>query len=125
MKRFLIGVVSLSLIAGCATVDHNYRPVIDSAGTNPAQMEKDLAECRQFAQQRLDAQQGAMAGAIAGAVLGIALGAIVGLDGRDLARAAGAGALGGTVGGANDANRDQKSIVANCMAHRGYRVLGY
>ena len=123
MKRTIVAVVTVALVAGCATVDQTYRPVIDTAGVNQAQLERDLVECRQFAKERLDAANGAMAGAVAGAVLGVAFGAILGASGRDLTRVAGATALGGGIGGATAADRDQRSIVANCLAGRGYRVL--
>lgn len=123
MKRLIVTLASVSLIS-CATVDQHYSPVIDMQGVDRTQLSKDLSECREYAKQRMDAQQGAVAGAIAGAVLGVAFGAIFGLDGRDLTRAAGAGALGGGIGAAGGANQDQKSIVANCLVGRGYRVLG-
>jgi len=124
MKRTIVAIVSLALVAGCATIDHGYRPVIDTAGVNQAQLDRDLVECRQFAKERLDAANGAVAGAVAGAVLTVALVAILGGSGRDLSRAAGAGALGGGVGGAAGAERDQRQIVAACLQQRGYRVLG-
>ena len=123
MKRAVALVVSAALISGCATVDMNYRPVIDTSGTDHAKMEKDLNECRQFAKERMDAANGAVAGAVAGAVLGVAFGAILGASGRDLSRIAGASALGGGLGTANAADKDQKSIIANCMLGRGYKVL--
>lgn len=124
MKRAIVAVVSLALVAGCATVDQGYRPVIDMQGVSQAQLDRDLGECRQYAQERLNAQQGAAAGAVAGAVFTVALVAILGGSGRDLSRAAGAGALGGGVGGAARADSDQRSIVAACLTGRGYRVLG-
>src|SRR5512137_2343817 len=110
MKRAIVVLVSIALVSGCATVDMGYRPVIDTAGTNPAQLERDLSECRQFAKERMDAQTGAAVGAVAGAVLTVGFAAIFGATGRNLARAAGAGALGGGVGTAANADSDQKSI---------------
>ena len=124
MRRTIVAMLTVALASGCATVDHGYRPVIDTAGVNPSQLEQDLAQCRQFAKERMDAQTGAAAGAVAGAVLTVALVAILGGSGRDLSRAAGAGALGGGVGGAAGADRDQRQIVAACMSQRGYKVLG-
>jgi uncharacterized protein YcfJ len=124
MKRCLCFLLSGVLASGCATVDKTYRPIVDLTGVDPAKYESDLADCRMFAKQTLDAEQTAVAGAVAGALLGVAIGAVFGLSGRDLSQIAGASAVAGAAGGAGQGYQNQTTIVKNCLLHRGYKVLG-
>jgi outer membrane lipoprotein SlyB len=124
MKKLIVVLCTLSL-AGCATpVDTTYRPVVDTKGVDMNAFERDLVECRQFANETWNAQQGAASGAIAGALFGAAIGAVLGVRGSDLARIAGATAITGGASGAGQGYRNQTDIVKNCLAMRGYRVLG-
>lgn len=93
-------------------------PIIDTKGVNMAQYEKDLAECRTYA-DNVSVTEGAAKGAVVGAVVGAAIGAIGGDAGQ------GAG-VGGISGGAQSGiqNKDEKErVVKRCISGRGYRVL--
>jgi shikimate kinase len=125
MKKLIVVLCAVALaLSGCASVDTTYRPVVDTKGVDLNKYERDLNECRQYAKQELDAAQGAAAGAVAGALFGVAIGAILGLHGSDLAQVAGVGAVTWGTAGAGGAHRSQTDIVKNCLAQRGYRVLG-
>ena len=105
------------LLGGCAA--HSSKPVIDPAGVDMAKYEKDLGECEQIA---LQVESKAGAGAAEGAVVGGLIGGIFG--GSDGAlKGAGAGAVGGAAGGAADTQREQSTVVKNCLRNRGYQVL--
>jgi outer membrane lipoprotein SlyB len=126
MKRIVALAVAVSVaLTGCATpVDTTYRPIVDTKGVDLNRYEADLVECRQYANETWNAQQGAAGGAVAGALFGAAIGAVLGVRGSDLARIAGATAITGGARGAGQAYRSQTDIVKVCMAGRGYRVLG-
>jgi outer membrane lipoprotein SlyB len=118
-------------LAGCATAPPNtpgagvgatYTPIIDTTGVNFSRYYADLDSCRTFARQ-IDVNQQELNGIIAGALFGAMLGAAAGGNSRYVGNTA---AVGGTAGGVRAGNRalgKQETIVANCMASRGYRVL--
>lgn len=83
--------------------------------------DRDLAECRQYAEQVPTGSEVAK-GTVGGAVIGGALGAIVG-DSRTAQRGAGAGALGGAVRGGSKSGNEKDRVVKNCLRNRGYKVL--
>ena len=124
MKRLIVALMSAALVACATPTDPQYRPIVDTQGMDHNAFERDLAECKQFATQQMDAAQGAAAGAVAGALFGAAIGAVLGLRGNDLAQVAGVGAVTWGTAGAGGAQRSQADIVKNCLAGRGYRVLG-
>lgn len=106
-------------LSACAPVP--YRPVIDT-GTPIGDYEQDLAACTQLAEQR-PVGNSAAGGAVAGAVFGALLGAAFGLRGANLGQVAAGGAVSGGAQGAGVAVAQQRGIIANCMAGRGYRVV--
>lgn len=107
-----------TLLAGCA----DYRPVVDSYGTNMANYEYDLRDCQNYARQ-VDGTAQAGGGALLGGVLGAAVGAVAGGNSSGIWQSAGVGAItGGAAGGISSAS-SQKQIIRNCLAGRGYRVL--
>lgn len=131
MKKALLLVATAAILGGCATTDPNatsmgYSPIVDFPnGVTPEAQEKfrtDARECRNYAEQRPSAAQGAMAGALAGAIIGALFGAVIGNS-----RTAGQGALiggasaGGT--GAMEAEGTQRQIIRRCLAGRGWNVL--
>lgn len=122
--QILATVTAMALVlAGCART--NYQPVIDF-GSSPAGSSRypvDLAECQDLAAQR-DPANAAAGTAIAGALLGAALGAVVG-GGRGAAYGAGIGGIAGGASGGSAGLANQRQIVANCLAGRGYRVVGW
>ena len=109
------------LLAICLTGCAGYRPIVDMQGVDPNRYYGDLAQCQQYAEQ-VDVGGSAAGSAAAGAVLGAALGALFG--NRQSAGQLGAayGLIGGAAGAAQG-GIDQKQVIRNCMAGRGYRVL--
>ena len=126
MKKVVVWIVLVLFVAGCATRPVSYVPFIDQPDNSPeaiARFNFDLNECQAIA-DKVRSEEQVAAGAIGGALLGLALGALVGLKGSDLARVAGAGSLGGSTGAAVGSNQKIMQIVSNCMAGRGYKVVG-
>lgn len=118
-----IPLVALLFLAACAS---SYEPMIDPAGVDMGKYQENLNYCRQLSQKKNtveDTIMGVGEGAIAGAVLGVVIGALTGNAGGG---ALAGTAIGGTVlglGGASDSISEQKLIIRNCLAHRGYTVL--
>jgi outer membrane lipoprotein SlyB len=118
-------------LAGCAIAPPNtpgagvgatYTPVIDTTGVNVARYYGDLDSCRTFSRQ-IDVQSAQMNGMFAGILAGAFTAAAFGGSRRSMDQAA---TYGGGVGIARAGNRalgKQETIMANCMASRGYRVL--
>lgn len=106
------------LLAGCASSN---RVIVDPQGVNQAQYQKDLAQCRQVADQ-VQTGRDTGEGAVGGAVIGGLLGAIFG-NSHSAAVGAGAGAVVGGAGKAGDAQQEKEKVLKNCMRGRGYRVL--
>lgn len=118
----LITVPALLLAAACANSGANYTPVID--GPKGPNYEADLAACQQLA-----ASGGAVDGRVAGSTAagaGIGAASAVIWDGNssNLGEAAAVGAIAGLASGVARQNARRENIVRNCMAGRGYRVLG-
>lgn len=112
----LTGVLLLCVISACA---HRNQVIIDPAGVDMNQFNKDLEECQQIAEQ---VDKRAAAGAVVGAVVGGLMGAAVG-DSRTAEKMAGVGAVGGTASGAKQTKQEKDRVVKNCMRNRGYQVL--
>lgn len=130
MKRKIILALALAAsLAGCTAQQRNYSPVIDfrSSPDHGTNYQNDLAQCQQIALQRSPAQtaaEDAVAGAIAGAVIGGIVGSFDGNFGKGLGYGAAVGGAGGALAGGYQGTREQEAIVANCLAARGYTVLG-
>ena len=114
----LIVMFGFSYLAGCA---QKKQIVIDPTGVDMGQYQKDLQECEYLSTQ-VDKGSSAAKGAVGGAVVGGLVGASVG-NSRDAQRMAGAGAVMGAAGSANEAQMEQNKIVKNCLINRGYKVL--
>ena len=117
MQRTIAGLLLVTFLAACA----GYRPVVDMQGVDSVKYEADLQECQLYAQERSPASQAA-AGAAVGALFGVVLAAAMG---SSYSRNTGAaiGAVSGGASGAAHGADSQVSIIRNCMAGRGYRVL--
>jgi len=123
-KIFASTILTLGLLLGCA---QSYQPIVDLKGVNNAKYQQDLAECRQYAEQ-IDVGGNTAVGTLGGAGIGAALGAAVGAIGGNAGAGAATGAVVGGAGGAGagvgTSVQRQKTIINNCLHHRGYRVLG-
>jgi len=131
MRKMMVSVIVVSMLAGCATappgpgqgVGAAYTPVVDMQGVDPARYEQDVAQCRAYAAQ-IDPAGRAAGAAVAGALFGALLSAAAGNKSYYNKQNAGVGAvLGASAGGASGLH-DAKSIIMRCMAGRGYNVLG-
>ena len=124
MKKTAISILVLGMVVGCAGPGYGsaWQPVVDVRPAQQSQYPMDLATCQQYANQVMDAQQGAMAGAIGGAIFGALLGAAVG-NRYTARRTAGVGALAGGVSAAAEAEGGQRGIIRRCLIGRGYSVL--
>jgi hypothetical protein len=109
-------VLLLALLLGAACASK--KPIIDTAGVDMAQYERDLADCEQVATQ-VDTGGTAVKSAAAGAAVGAALGAIWG----DVGASAAGGAVSGGAGGLLSADEETARVIKNCMRNRGYAVL--
>ncbi len=120
----LISVAAVVLLTGCA---HSYQPVVDMQNVDQYRYQKDLTECRQYADQVSpleDAGTDLLIGALGGAALGAATGAIVGDAAMGAATGAAVGGIGGAGYGGLSGAEKQKQIIRNCLSGRGYKVLG-
>lgn len=112
-------------LAACGQTGSNYRPIVD--GPLGYAYEKDLAQCKQLAEQRGLFNDETKMAALAGAAIGGVLGAVEADDntapGGAVVGALAGGAI-GAGGGAVKAHGERKQIVMNCMAGRGHRVVG-
>ena len=111
MKTLLILCLVLT---GCAGA--TYRPLIDKPGPN---YERDLAECQRYA----EGEPGAGGSAVVGAIIGGLIGALIGHNTGYGDAFAGAGAAAGGFEAGGSADRNQASVIKNCLAGRGYSVL--
>lgn len=121
----LTAIFSTALILAACVGD--YQPVVDMKGVNQAKYQRDIAECRQYADQvdiGGNTATNALVGAGAGAAGGAILGAITGAPGTGAAIGAAVGGIGGAGGTAARDDARQKNIINNCLKHRGYKVLG-
>ena len=111
----------LLLTTACAGRGIGSGPIVDMKGVNVADYQRDLGECRQYADQVAVGRKAAT-GAAAGAVVGGLIGAAVG-DSDSAKRSAGAGAVAGGASGTVDGVRERDAVVKNCLRNRGYAVL--
>lgn len=119
MKRVLMSVAMLPLLAACAETGANYTPILDGAPTDAYQA--DLAACQALArsQKQFDQER------LAATVLGAGAGAILGeADSGDAQGGAVAGAVVGGVASSVDVIERKESIVVECLRGRGHRVVG-
>lgn len=127
--RALSAVIVISL-AGCQTAPNtqgagagdSYTPVIDMDGVNMERYSNDLDACRANA-RKVDAGAATFGGMLAGMLVGAAIGASFG---GNSSLATDGAVFGGGVGMGNAGGKamlKQETIMANCMAGRGYRVL--
>jgi outer membrane lipoprotein SlyB len=105
------------LLAGCAS----HKIIIDKEGVDMAKYERDLAACREYAEEVPSGEEVGK-GAVGGAVIGGAVGAILG-GRRGAETLGGVGAVTGAARGGGRAEREKEQVVKNCLRGRGYRVL--
>lgn len=136
--RNAIILLLIGALAACATAPQlaAYRPVVDSIGHDPDQIDADAAYCHSLARQTpawraLAHSEGNTAGAaVLGALFGAAIGAALGdgfkgHQGSITRYGAGVGAAHGAAYGVADSHgaaEAYRNVVRECMSHRGYIV---
>lgn len=127
MKKALILLSGFALLPGCASMT-NWQPTVDSMGNPNANLQSDMADCKNLAGQASggavkETMIGAGVGGLLGGATGAALGAVMGNPGVGAAiGAAGAGIAGGAYNGISAEER-YKSAYKNCLRGRGHKVL--
>jgi outer membrane lipoprotein SlyB len=128
MKYFLIA--SLIIISSCASRPKLYpNQKFKSVGKEAAK--KDVDKCIAEADDYLESSKGKKVakGAGAGAAIGAAMGAVGGMFtgnmGSGLVRGGAIGAAGGGTAGALSPDQMKQRYVNQCLADKGYRVLGW
>ena len=139
MKRLVLLSATALVLASCATPGAegvSWQPQIDPQGVNQAKFEKDLAECRSYADANpttngnKEAGKKALTYGVLGAgamgVAAIATGGLALLPAMavSMATTGGTAALVGGATGKVEGNMKYQGIVDNCLKGRGYKVLG-
>jgi len=125
MKTIFTLAVAL-VVAACAV--QGYEPIVDRGHPefNQARYSRDLAQCRQYADQ-VSPAEGAFAGGLLGALVGAGIGAATGGAMGDAGKGAligtAAGGSTGIIAGAGAGIADQVSVIRNCLRGRGHAVL--
>lgn len=115
----------LAVLYGCSgqplTNEFHNKVIVDMAGVNPVQYQKDLKECQGYAAQVTTSDK-VIAGAATGGALGGLIGAAVG-NSSTAKKGAGAGAVTGGARGAFNSYEEKSRVIRNCLLGRGYSVL--
>lgn len=126
MKTFVSSLLCVWL-TGCATYG-GWEPTVDPRTSTSEAQARDLAECKQLAQQvagdpAKKAGIGALVGGVVGAASGAAIGAAAGNAGKGAAVGAAVGGLGAAAHQGLGADEQYKQAYIKCLEGRGHRVL--
>jgi outer membrane lipoprotein SlyB len=129
MKHLLTSLILLFLFS-CASRPQLYpNQKLKKVGKEAAK--KDVEKCLNQAEEYLESSKGKQIakGAGSGAAIGAAIGGVAGMFtgnfGRGLMRGGAIGAAGGGASGAISPDVIKKRFVNQCLAEKGYRVLGW
>lgn len=123
-------IIILLVLVSCASRPQLY-PNQKSKTVGKEAAKKDVDQCIADADEYLESSKGKQVakGAGAGAVIGGAMGAVSGMFsgnmGRGLLRGGAIGAAGGGAAGAISPDQLKRRYVNQCLAEKGYRVLGW
>lgn len=109
----------LLLSSGCTTTKEI---IVDRKGVDYSRYVADKAECETYASEVRTGDK-VLKGAASGAAIGAVVGAIADDSTEGTVRAAGVGAVAGGVQGLAEGEREQISVVKQCLRGRGYKVL--
>ncbi len=131
MRNLILLLLSVSVLSACASRPKLYpNDKLKSVGKEAAKSDVDL--CISEAETYLESSTGkqALKGAGSGAAIGAAFGAATGLifGGNPLSGGLRGGAVGGAVGGTAGAlspDQIKQRYVNQCLADKGYQVLGW
>lgn len=133
MRIAVLLVVAL-ILAGCASPKPVLYPNTHFKQVGEEQAQRDIAECRQFADQQIKSGGAAnvagstAVGGGAGAAIGAAGGAVRGSAGTGAAVGAATGATAGFLRGlfkASQPSQVYKNFVNHCLRERGYEPVGW
>jgi hypothetical protein len=129
MKRITLLIIIL-ILSSCASRPKLYpNQKLKSVGKEAAK--KDIDKCLSDTENYLESSRGKKIarGAGAGAAIGAAMGAVSGLFtgnlGKGLVRGGAIGAAGGGAAGAISPDQIKHRYVNQCLAEKGYQVLGW
>lgn len=105
--------------SGCTTTKEI---IVDRQGIDYSRYAADKAECETYASEVRTGDK-VLKGAASGAAIGAVVGAIADDSTEGTVRAAGVGAVAGGVQGLAEGEREQVSVVKQCLRGRGYKVL--
>jgi hypothetical protein len=126
---FCILALSFSM-ASCASKPQLY-PNETYKKRGPVAAQADIDRCLKDADTFLESSKGkamvksAGAGAIIGGAIGAVAGAFSGNISRGAAQGAAMGGVGGAAGGALSPDQVKHNFVNQCLAEKGYHVLGW
>lgn len=128
--KLLNAVLIILLLSSCASRPKLYpNEVLKKKGKVAS--EADIDQCIKDADTYLESSKGKAAakGAGAGALIGGAMGTVAGIFSGDIVRGAAQGAAmggaGGAAGGALSPDEVKHRFVNQCLADKGYHVLGW
>ncbi len=129
LKKILIAMGAIAmvvLLSACATYG-GYTPQVDMTMERyPQTVQRDMLECRQFAQERSstasETVKGGAVGGLIGGAGGAVLGAITGNPGAGAAIGALIGGFGGGTYQGMGADNTFKRTYIGCMRNRGHEV---
>ena len=120
----------LLLMTSCASRPQLYpNQKLKTVGKEAAK--KDVDQCIADSEEYLESSKGKQVakGAGAGAAVGAAMGAVSGMFtgnfGRGLVQGGAIGAAGGGAAGAISPDQVKRNYVNQCLADKGYRILGW
>ena len=123
-------ILFLALLASCASKPQLYpNEKLKSVGKEASK--KDVDQCMADAENYLESSKGKQVakGAGAGAMIGAAMGGVAGLFtgnlSRGLVRGGAIGAVGGGAAGALTPDQIKQRYVNQCLADKGYQVIGW
>jgi hypothetical protein len=121
MKKISTLIIVTLILQGCAGAQ--YRPLVDTKNVDLNTYDADLKECQEFAQGEMGAAKSAAAGATLGAIFGAVLLAALGGNNRQIGMGAAAGGISAGVSAGAAGEHNQRNVIKQCLAGRGYSVL--
>ncbi len=120
MKRRILVLPLLLIMAACANSGADTRPIVDKPGPH---YEKDLAACQALAKQKDYASGETATNTAVGTGLGALIGGVASGSWVGAGVGAGVGAAGGLGASAVETQNARGNIVKKCMTGRGYNVV--
>jgi outer membrane lipoprotein SlyB len=127
-RKISVAVVGALLLSGCYSYG-GYQPTVDPYNNpNSMNIDRDMAECRQLAEQSAggtvkETAIGAGVGGLVGAAGGAVVGAFTGNPAAGAAIGAAAGGFGGAAKQGFTSEDRFRNAYNQCMSNRGHNVI--